>query len=189
MPRGGSPACSRRPLTTRFVDVPTSSTDDVTMEAKASGRSSGRTGVRARRASPRTTGTRNAVAAVLLMNVLSVAAVSTTTARIRNGARPVKRNMRPPRASTTPVRESAAVRIRRPRITMTVSLPKPRNASAGVNTPVATSRTTRARPTTSGAKRPLAKASAAVVASAKTTVTGSIGRLRFDRSGQSHPSP
>lgn len=74
----------------------------------------------ARLAIPKTIGIKKAVEAVLLMKAPSTAEETITTIWSRHGSSPVCRTMYRPTTSITPVRIKAAVRMRRPRIMITV---------------------------------------------------------------------
>ena len=111
-------------------------TELVRIEEKANGSRSWLGLILARSAKPITIGTKNAVDAVLLMKAPSPAEAIITTISSRKGDVPVSLRIAPPAMSITPVRINAAVRSRRPRIIMTVSLPNPAKAASGVRMPV-----------------------------------------------------
>jgi len=138
-----------KPLTRMFVDVLTRVTELVRMEAKARGRSRREGLTRARAAIPTVTGRKKAVVAVLLMNADNPAAASMINTGRRCGLVPARRRIARPAMSTTPVRCSAAVRIKRPRMTITVSLPKPAKARSAGTRPVRISASTVPNATTS----------------------------------------
>src|SRR5262245_47247063 len=118
---------------TILVEVLTRVTELVRIEAKAKGISSFEGLIRARWARPKTRGIKNAVEAVLLIKAHIVAEATRITPSSRLGSSPVKRRIARPQISTTPVRTRAAVRINKPRIIITVLLPKPAKAvSAGI---------------------------------------------------------
>ena len=141
------------PLTTMFVEVLTSVTELVTIEANASGMRSFDALTPDFFAMPKTIGRKNAVEAVLLMNAPMPAEASMTIQSSRSGSVPAWRNTARPASSTTPVRSSAAVRMSRPRIMMTVSLPKPANACFAGSSPVKASASSRPSAMTSDETR------------------------------------
>ena len=78
-----------------------------------------------------TTGRKNAVAAVLLMNALSTLAAITTTTKTVSGLLPEYFMIRVSDDVDHAGLSRAALRISSPRIMITVSLPNPSNARSG----------------------------------------------------------
>jgi hypothetical protein len=136
MPKGGIPYWVIKSLTTTFVEVPIKVTELARIEAKASGIRSLEALIFALRARPITTGIKKAVAAVLLINELNPAEATITIPKTRFGLLPVFSDKYLPNISTAPVRTRAAVKINKPRINMTVSLPNPANALSNGSKPV-----------------------------------------------------
>ncbi len=121
---------------TTLVEELTRVTELDRMEANARGIKSFEALIFFRRARPRVMGTKSAVVAVLLINALRTAAETMITANKRFGLWAMRRRTARPTMSTTPVRVRAAVRISRPNIMITASLPKPANACLAGNRPL-----------------------------------------------------
>ena len=128
MPIGGSPARTINSLITMLVEVLISVTELVRIEAKARGSSRREGLVLLCAAMPSTTGTKKAVAAVLLMKADSVATEIMMMASRKSGRLPAWPSIHRPTVSTMPVWERAAVMMKKPRIIITVLLPKPAKA-------------------------------------------------------------
>jgi hypothetical protein len=132
-----------------FVDVLKSVHELVRMEANESGSRNFETLCRARAATPKVTGRKKAVAAVLLRNAENVATEIRITRSSRFGSVPPNRRMYRPARSTHPVRQRAAVMMSSPKIIITASLPKPANALSAGSTPQQTRARSKLSATTS----------------------------------------
>jgi hypothetical protein len=151
MPMGGCPERVMSSLMTMFVDVLTSDTELVRMEANARGRRYRDGLVACFIARPRTMGMKKAVAAVLLINADRKDTESIITATRTAVLLPTCPNMYRPTKSTIPVWDRAAVMMKKPRIIMTVPLPKPANAwSVEIKLRAVTARRTPSATTSAG---------------------------------------
>lgn len=135
---GAMPLSVNIPLTIMFVEVLTSVTELVRIEENAIGISSFDALISDFQAMPNTIGRKNAVEAVLLMNAPRTADAIITVHKSRSGVGLARLSTARPAMSTTPVRCRAAVRINRPRIMITVSLPNPSKAFFTGKSPVKT---------------------------------------------------
>src|SRR5690554_2956423 len=160
-----------------LVDVPINVIELARIEAKASGMSSLLGLSWSLRLNPSTMGRNRAVAAVLLIKLLTATVTPITASSTRFGFVPASRTRNWPVYSVTPVCSSAAAMISSPSIRITTSLPNPANASSGVSSPVRTRKTTRPSPVTSTGNHSTEnrKIVAAIVISS-TMIWGSIDR-------------
>jgi hypothetical protein len=167
------------PETARFVEVPMSVQVPPRIAPKASGIKSfdGRT--RARCAMPKTTGTNIAVVVVFFITEAHPAAVNMISVVSLNSLPPAMRWRRRPTRSTTPVLTSPPVSTKSPAMVMTMSLPKPANASETLSVPVSTSPMTSRMVTTSIGIFSVPKSTSATTSRMRTVATGWV--IRFFR--------
>ena len=127
-----------------------------------------------RAAIPSTTGRNIAVVVVFFMTAAQSAAENMISAVIQNSLSPAARCKRRPTSSITPVFASPPVRINRPAIVITMSLPKPAKASAAVSVLVRTSAITRRSATSSIGIRSVANRTTATNSRMRTMAIGVV---------------
>ncbi len=136
MLNGSSPACLSASLTRMFGGVPINVFRPPSSAANANGISSLDGGIFVRRDISITTGRNSDATPISFINPESTPTVSIIISSRRTSLEPARRSNRRPSSPATPVRDSAALRIRIAHTVTTAGLLKPDSASAGVTRPV-----------------------------------------------------
>ena len=114
------------------------------------------------------------VVVVFFITEAQAAAVNMMSVVSLNSLPPAMRCRRRPTRSTTPVFTSPPVRTKSPAMVMTMSLPKPANASETLSVPVSTSPMTRRMVTTSIGIRSVPKRTSAMSRRTRTVAMGCV---------------
>ncbi len=127
-----------------------------------------------------------AVVVVFFITAAQNAAANMISAVMRNSLSPAARCKRRPTRSITPVFASPPVKMKRPAIVMTMSLPNPAKASVTVSVLVRTSAITSRTDTTSIGIRSRLKRTRATISSARTIAICVVTKIVSHKKAQKH---